>query len=304
MTALSNMDVRRLSTLGEIVRFCDADGAPVSHATLLEASPEGTDRRQLREEVDALADLGYVDLDERFNGAWLARPTSSGRQAWAELKALRNSIRDRRGQMRDDYLLWVYNQHEEGLSPVADAFLESGALFLGMPFTQEDLERTGEWLLDHGFVKGPKVWQRPDAIRPTITAKGQLYVEEGRSVHDPATSVGSSTTFQTTVNGPAVLAQNSQHVQQTQILNGWQNDARGLADALDQLVSLIVDERNRAEVAASASDLRAEVDGAARPERVREITDGITKALGTGAGGALGTALIQQAFALLGSLPL
>lgn len=119
MTALSNMDVRRLSTLGEIVRFCDADGAPVSHATLLEASPEGTDRRQLREEVDALADLGYVDLDERFNGAWLARPTSSGRQAWAELKALRNSIRDRRGQMRDDYLLWVYNQHEEGLSPVA-----------------------------------------------------------------------------------------------------------------------------------------------------------------------------------------
>ena len=42
----------------------------------------------------------------------------------------------------------------------------------------------------------------------------------------------------------------------------------------------------------------------ARPGCVREITDGITKALETGAGGARGTALIQQAFALLGLLPL
>ena len=149
----------------------------------------------MREEVDALADLGYVDLDERYNGAWLARPTSSRRHAWAEFNALRNSIRGRRRQMRDGYLLWVYDQHEGGLSPVADAFLESGAFFFGRPFTQEDLERTGEWLLEHGFIKVPKVWQRPDAIRPTITAKGQLYLEEGRSAHDSPASVGSSTTY-------------------------------------------------------------------------------------------------------------
>ena len=46
MAALSNIDVRRVITLGEIVRLCDgADGAGVSHATLLEAFPDGTTDR-------------------------------------------------------------------------------------------------------------------------------------------------------------------------------------------------------------------------------------------------------------------
>lgn len=301
MTVPSHIDLRWLLTLGRIVQLSDVAGnEAVSNNAVLEASPEGTDRRELREDLKALDNHGYVNVDERFNGAWLARPTSSGRVAWAELEASRNSPRDRRRQMRDEYLIWLYNQQENGLSPTANDFLTTGASFLGLAYIQEDLERTGEWLLERGFIKGPKVWQRPDPIRPQITAKGQLYVEEERSVHESPASVG-STTFHNTINGPAMLAQNNQHVAQTQNVNAWKDDARTLADAVEQLAQLLPDGTQLVE---SATELRAEVEGDARPTRVRELIDSIIKALGTGAGGALGGALVTQGVAILGSLPL
>ena len=284
MTVPSQTGLRWLLTLGRIVQLSDTVGnEDVSNSAVLEASPEGTDRRELREDLQSLDNHGYVSVDERFNGAWRARPTSAGRVAWAELEASRNSPRDRRRQMRDEYLTWLYDQQENGLSPTADDFLTTGASFLGLAYTQEDLERTGEWLFERGFIKGPKAWQRPDPIHPELTAKGQLYVEEERSVHESPQSVG-STTFHNTINGPAMLAQNSQHVVQTQNMNAWEDGARTLADAVEQLAQILPDGTQLTE---SATELRAEVDGDARPTRVRELIDSIIKALGTGAGGEL-----------------
>jgi hypothetical protein len=301
MTVPSRIELQRLLTLGRIVQLCDTAGnQAVSNNVVLEASPEGTDAREIRADLEALEDCGYVDVDERFNGAWLARITNLGRKAWAELESVRSSPRDRRRKMRDEYLIWLYNQDESGLSPTSDDFLTTGASFLGLAYTQDDLERTGEWLLERGFIKGPKVWQRPDPIRPQITAKGQVYVEEERSVHESPASVG-STTFHNTINGPAMLAQNSQHVAQTQNVNDWKDDARRLAEAVQQLAQLLPDGTLLAEY---GTKLRAEVEGDARPTRIRVLVDSIVKALGTGAGGAIGGALVTQAVGLLGSLPL
>jgi hypothetical protein len=293
-------DLRSLLTLGRIVQLFDAaDQEPVSNSAVLEASPKGTDSRELREDLQALDTDGYVDVDERFNGAWLVKPTSSGRTAWAKVEASRDSPRDRRRQMRDEFLIWLYNEQENGLTPTAEDFLSTGTSFMGLAYTQEDLERTGEWLLERGFIRGPGAWGRPYPIHPEVTAKGQLYVEEERSVHESPASAG-STTFHNTINGPAMLAQNSQHVTQTQNVNAWKDDARSLADAVEQLALVIPDGTN---LAGPATELRAEIDGDSRPTRVRELVDSIVKALSTGAGGALGGALGTQAATLLGSLP-
>lgn len=293
-------DLRSLLTLGRIVQLCDAAGdQPVSNNAVLEASPGGTDSRELREDLQTLDADGHVSIDERLSGAWSVKPTNSGRTAWARVEESRNSPRDRRRQMRDEFLIWLYDELENGLAPTAEDFLSTDASFMGLTYTQEDLARTGEWLLERGFIRGPGAWGRPYPIHPEITAKGQLYVEEERSVHESPASVG-STTFHNTVNGPAMLAQNSQHVIQNQNVNAWKDDARSLADAVVQLAHVIPDGKN---LAGPATELRAEIDGDARPTRVRELVDSIVKALSTGAGGALGGALVTQAAALLGTLP-
>jgi hypothetical protein len=298
--ASSRADLRSLLTLGRIVRLSDAASEqPVSNYAVLEASPTGTESRDLREDLRALDADGHVVVDERFNGAWAVKPTNSGRAAWVQFEASRNSPRDRRRQMRDEFLVWLYDELENGLAPTAEDFLGSDPSFMGLAYTQEDLARTAEWLLERGFIKGPGAWGRPYPIHPQLTAKGQLYVEEERSVHESPASVG-STTFHNTVNGPAMLAQNSQHVTQTQNVNAWKDDARSLADAVLQLAQVIPDSEH---LAGPATELRAEIDGDARPTRVRELVDSIVKALSTGAGGALGGALVTQAATLLGALP-
>jgi hypothetical protein len=290
-----------LQVLEQIVELSASNGnEPVSYSAVLEALPAGTELREMNTHVRALATANYVHLDERYAGAWLAQPTDTGKAALTEIRQLRSSARNRRRQMRDDYLIWLYDQDESGSSPTADDFLESGAHFLGTPYTQDDLERTGEWLLERGFIKGPTAWQRPDPIRPQITAKGQLYVEEEKSVHESPTDVGAAT-FNNTFHAPAVLAQNSQHVTQTQNINDWKDDARSFAEAVAQLAAILPDNPS---LAIPASELQHEVDNAARPSRVRELVDTIVKALGSGAGGALGGALVTHGAAVLASLPL
>jgi hypothetical protein len=293
-------ELTSIFTLGVVVELTNAAGGDaVSHTAVLESSRAGVEARQLREDLLALAARGLVELDERFNGVWLARPTSSGRLVWAEIETSRNSARDRRRRMRDEYLIWLYDQDADGLSPTSDEYLSAGGSYLGRAYDQDDLERTGQWLLESGFIKGPLVWQRPDPIRPQITAKGRLYVEEERSVHESPKSVG-STNFHNTINGPAVLAQNSQHVTQTQNVKGWEDNARSFSAAVNQLAQVLVD----SELKETAEALRAELDGAARPSRARDLVDNIMKALGSGAGGALGGVLATQGVAVLGSLPL
>lgn len=296
-----SLSVFELQVLEQIVELSKAaTNKPVSYSAVLEALPEGTELREMNVHVRSLADANFVHLDERYAGAWLAQPTDAGRAAWAEIYELRSSPRTRRRQMRDDYLIWLYDQHEDGSSPTSDDFLNTGAHYVGAPYTQEDLERTGEWLLERGLIKGPTGWQRPDPIRPQITAKGQLYVEEGKSVHESPESVGAAT-YNTTINGPAMLAQNSQYVTQNQNINAWKDDARSFAEAVAHLASILPDS---SELAVKASELHQEVDDAARPNRVRELVDTIVRALGSGAGGALGGALVTQAGAVLASLPM
>ncbi len=43
-----------------------------------------------------------------------------------------------------------------------------------MPYTQEDLEQTGKWLVDARFFKGPKVLQRPDPLAAETHREGAV----------------------------------------------------------------------------------------------------------------------------------
>lgn len=305
MADYSIEDLRRLDVLGRVIAAAAARNTnpQALPQDLLGDQPELADGDELRQRVRELEGAGLLFVDWRYSGGWSARPSAQGRDAWAALETARGNKRARRRQMRDEYLGWVVDQDEAGASPTSDDFLTIGASYLGMPYTQEDLEQTGKWLREGRFIEGPMADQRPDPLRPSPTAKGRWYVEEGKSVNDPAnggTPRGSGVT--NNFHGPTNVAQNSTNVQQT-INIGWQDQARELVDEISRRLEHVESEQARSELAAAVDELRAEVDGQARPSAVRGIVTKLGLAIGTAMAGELGSELTQHAFQLLSQLP-
>lgn len=298
-------DLRRLDVLGRLIaaageRSTNPQALPQD---LLDAEADHATVTGLRERVQDLEGFGYLSVDWRNSGGWSARPTAQGRDAWAALEAARGNIRARRQRMRDEYLVWVVDQDDAGAYPTADDFLPTGANYLGMPYTQEDLEQTGKWLYEGRFIKGPMVNQRPDPLRPEPTAKGRWIVEQRKSVNEPTNGeAAGGSTYNNHFHAPANVAQNSHDVHQT-INVGWQDQARELVDEISRRLDDVESEQARSELAETVAELRAEVDGQARPHAVRGIVTKLGLAITTAMAGELGSELTQHAFQLLGALP-
>ncbi|KQO64207.1 hypothetical protein [Curtobacterium sp. Leaf261] len=250
MAQYSSEDLRRLDVLGRIIVAAAAQ--ETNSQDLLGTQPNRAEADYVRERVRELESAELLNVDWRFNGGWSARPTARGRDAWSAFKAARNDVRARRRRMRDEYIVWVVDQDDAGSSPTVDDFTPTGANYLGMPYTQEDLEQTGKWLSESRYIKGPGAWGRADPIRPETTAKGLWTVEGGKSVDEPTNDEApAAATFTNYFHAPANVAQNSQHVQQT-INISWQDQARELVDEIAGRLENVEDDHARAELAAAA----------------------------------------------------
>jgi hypothetical protein len=252
-----------------------------------------------------MEDAGLLDVDHRYNGMWAARATDIGRSRWLALKASREDIPARRRQMRNDYLAWIYLACETGAPPTATDFIASEFRYLGVPYPAADLDRVGPWLVENGFIRGAGSWQSAGPGRPTITAKGTRYVEDGLDVHEPPPSVtGAGIGVQYNFHGNNTnVAQNSQRVQQT-INVGWRSDANELVDAIEAALGRIVDTDARDELQSAAADLRAAASTSDAPvSRTRRIATRIASTLATSAATSAGAELVQHASRFLLSLP-
>lgn len=284
------------------------DGFSSSHSISAQALlPEGADHNAesaLRDEIRDLEAAGFVSVDWRFNGGWLARPTSSGRDAWAALEAARRDRRARRLQLRDLYLEWVVDQDDDGGSPVPEQFFDTGATYLGISYTAEDIERAGEYLLENGYIKGQTALQYRSPLRPVPTAKGRDAVEQKISVNAPAPwdAAPASNTFNNTFNGPSNVAQGSHDVQQT-IQMTRQDQARNFVDEIAGRLDRIENEQLRTSLISATEELRAEIEGQARLGQVRGVVLKIPLALGGAAASEVGTGVMQHALQLVGMLP-
>lgn len=189
----------------------------------------------LPDQLKLLADDGALSLDLRLGGVVAsAHFLPSAHSAVEEFETARGSLPLRRAQLRDDYLRWLYDQIEvRDVSPTPDQYLKESPTYLGVPYTEKDLEKAGEWLAKNGFIEGQAAWQYAGPLRPTLKAKGSYTVENDRSTSDPAP--GSAQTFNTTVHGPANIAQASTNVHQVQN-NEWKTDGLQLIDAIEQSV--------------------------------------------------------------------
>lgn len=306
MPEYSAADLRQLDVLGKLIRATD-ERATNPQALPQDLLPEGAGHdatSTLRDEIRALEAADLIVVDWRFNGGWSAKPTGAGRDAWAALDTARNDRRARRFQLRDLYLTWVVDQDDDGASPVPEQFLDTGATYLGAPYTAEDVERVGEYLKENGYIKGQAAWQYKGPLRLVPTAKGRYTVEQGKSVNAPAPRdvAPAGDTYNNHFNGPANVAQGSHDVQQT-INITWQDQARTFVDEISGRLDRIEDEQVRAELTSATEELRAEVNGEARPNQVRAVVSKIAMALGTAAASEVGTDVMQHALQLVGVLP-
>lgn len=306
MPEYSPTDLRQLDVLGKLIHASEAEPSE-PWASSRDVLPEGAGHdatSALRDEIRALEAAELITVDWRYSGGWLAKPTGAGRDAWIALDSARNDRRARPIQLRDLYLTWVVDQDDEGASPVPEQFFDTGATYLGAPYTADDVERVGEYLKENGYIKGQAAWQYKGPLRPEPTAKGRYTVEQGISVNAPAPqdATPAGDTYNNTFHGPTNVAQGSHDVQQT-IHVTWQDQARSFVDEISGRLDRIEDEQVRADLTSATEELRAEVDGEARPNQVRAVVSKIAMALGTAAASEVGTDVMQHALQLVGVLP-
>jgi hypothetical protein len=287
-----------MKLLGDVIVRVDGGEQQVAAGALIADPADAEARNSLSADARALGDQGLLTIDERLGGAWLARLTPAGRDAWEEFELRRADKVQRAAQLRNNYLRWLYDNAQSGGYAVSDHFLESGAAYLDDPYSMDELMAAGRWLADREFIEGPGVDQRPDPVHARPTSKGEDYVEKGWDVRREA-NAESSVSYN--VVGPTQIAHGSHHFVQVQGKDQGREQALTLAAAIEQMLATVPKER-RDEIAALATDLREEAEGGGRVDRFREIGGAATKAFSSGAGGALGATLISAVSTWLGNL--
>jgi len=301
MDALTPAELRRFVLLGAIIDRVDAGEPQVTPGRLMESPADPDERQLLSVDVRALGDQGFVTVDDRFSGMWTARPTGTGREARADFEARRGDALARARQLRNEYLKWIYMADDSKGDTSPTGFVNSGASFLGDSFSFAEVDKAGAWLKDRGFLKGQAAWQTEGPLRPSPTAKGSDYVEKSIDVHVDARDAAPTTSF--VFHGSAQVASHSQHVQMVQTNADTREAGREIAKLLSELVAFLPGDE-REELGGAAEALLREVDGEARPARLKALGEGALRVLSAGAGGALGSLVSDRLTEFLRTLSL
>ena len=310
MTSLRHLtaaNIRRLELLGSIIELGGGvEGDSVSSFQLRDHLGDATDLGTINEDLKILGREGHILVDVRFGGASSAFMKGPGVDAWTAFVQARSSVIERRIELRDIYLKWLYEEIEgHGRRPSQGGFLSAGLSYFGLPYTEADVAKAGEWLLNNGFIAGKGAWGVPSPLRPTLTPKGQAVIDSGRSVSAPESASASivNNTFTNNVHAPSNIAQGNHSVEQALSNSApWLAEAQALASAIEQSLPALGLEV-QAEVVQVNAELQAELAGPANPGRVRALVTAMGDSFAKGGAGALGGVFGSQLGALLLSLP-
>lgn len=259
-----------------------------------------TQQRPWTSQLGLLKQAGLVETWVGGRGVETAFLLPQGRNLAEEFENARQSVPERRRQLRHDYLYWLHEMIEgQDRHPTPDDFLASAPRYLGEPYTEADLERVGGWLKEQGFIAGQSAWQYAAPLRPSLTAKGVWTVENGRSPNDPPPAAQNFTTF---VSGDANVSNCGTNVIQNLAKGGeWVSSAAELLDSVQQAAPSFYDS---AELVDLIREARAAIEESTpKPKKVRRALGAVGDFLGRAGSGALGGVLAKQVFDLLGSIP-
>lgn len=256
-----------------------------------------------QEELNHLVELRWMSTDQiTYDDRGVGRITPLGRNVAHDFEQRRNNIQARRVELRDLFLRWIYaeTQINDVHMPAVDDFLASDASYLGIPFTENDLDKALEWLKSNEYVSGVGSWGRA-LLRGTITAKGISVVERGQSVMDSAEST--SIVNNMTVHGPANIANQSPGTHQTIVQDSaWASQLLTHLEAVHQALPTLPDE-----VRAGIAEAVSGAIEAAKTEdapRARSATQRLQELLTATTAGALGNLLSTGLTASLALIPM
>lgn len=302
MTDLSNADARMLRVLLAI--FEGAEGRTFQDVATeqIEALFAGDTSMQplnVEDELRLLGRRGLVNYANTFGGISSAGLTVEGRNLAEMFQAERNEVGPRRVRLRKDYLYWLYDELEvHDRHPTPTDFLATNPMYLGIPYTESDLEKSGAWLKQSGFIEGAGAWQYSAPLRPTLTPKGMWTVENSGSPSDPPSP---QQTFNTTVHGNANVANASSNFSQAIEANTWIEVGTSILDSIDQANALL--DPTGDELQALANEARGSLSGDAEPARAKRAFAAVGEFLSRSGSGALGGVLAHQISTFIASLP-
>lgn len=301
--AISVQKVRSLRVLSVLFELAEQQTrVDVPLQRVGESLPADLKGLDLQEECRRLKRSGWVDYFESLAGIGAASVTPAGEDAYQAFDAQRRSMVERRKELRDTYLRWVYEEVESGRTPTPDLFLAQGFHYLGVPYSDEDVQQAGSRLEADGLIEGPGAWGHGGPLRPRTTSRGSRLVESGLSVSDA--SFDREVVHSTVVHGNANIAHNSSGFSQSITVtdSSWIEAAKGLSQLLAQSLPALT-AQVRSDVSREVDAFDAEIAG--KPDRgaVRRIVARIGGILERAGSDVLAKLLTQEVNAFLSGLP-
>ena len=259
---LSVDDVRLLNVLEQVHTLVGGQGGTVPLAPLF--GPQ-VNTNQLVTDFGTLRAEGLILVvqpsDSTVVNTWRGAVTPAGEALLASLHNRRTSVRKRKLASYDAALHWldhVNNDLDQRSPHVGVDQMGDWGIYLGEPFTDDEILKALAWLEDEGYIRG--------GFRPDITAKGERVVRRGRSVTDPDGPAEPGATHNTVnvtgdLTGGQVQmagAHSAQH-QTQRLTDEHRRQVAALVDYLttQRATAADLDPEAGTEIAAAVDDLRA-----------------------------------------------
>lgn len=209
---------------------------------------------------------------------------------------------ERLWNLRDGVLAWLYELRLEGAT-IAEAkpaaFMEATS-WSDTEVTRDEVNAALEWLMEEGYVDGTGTMQRI-VLRPKLTPYGEKYAASGKSVRDlPGVAEVQSPYLHIEGSSGVAVAFNSPGATQTVNVQRKVEQARTLADAIEQGLPAVTDEQVRAAAEELVSDLRGESSSdSPSPGRLKTLATAAMTSIATAAGTEVGKVVVEAALPLI-----
>jgi SOS response regulatory protein OraA/RecX len=204
--------------------------------------------------------------------------------------------------LRDGVLAWLYELRVEQvtISEAEPTAFMAATSWSDTVVTAAELNSAIDWLKDEGYVDGVGTMQGI-VLRPCLSAYGERYAASGKSVRDlPGVVEVQSPYLHIEGSKGVAVAFGSHHVTQTVSVYQKLEQAQVLAEAIEQALPAVSDEKIRADAEKVAAEIRAESSSETpKPGRLKALAATAMTSIATAAGTDLGKAIAQAAIPLL-----
>ncbi|MDQ4490718.1 hypothetical protein RBS60_10965 [Sinomonas sp. ASV486] len=207
----------------------------------LEADPSrwGFTDSSLGGDLEALQSRGWIEFWPTYSGIGSVVLKQPGIDAAREFQQLQTDPVRRYKEARDALLRWLYEANLSGSAPsgVQDFLLSPTSSYLGSQYTEDEVRRAADWLLEKGYIKGHRTYVG-SLLRPSITSAGIDAVETVQSASAALTGAGITVNNINVTGSQGVnLSVASSHVNQSNTLT--QNQVDEVAKVIDSARALL-----------------------------------------------------------------